>query len=150
MDSVSSETDDSDSLSERTQTLNNLDESILNETTSSSNDAAVTFDVWAQKQKNNQKLRGSRIAEKEAEKKEIVDSIREHKEEQSQNQQLKTIQNMMIMKMMQKTMNMLESPEDETQSPGKNNQIILRIDEIEEKIKSLNNNVQLLCNLLDK
>lgn len=150
MDSASSETDDSDSLSERTQTLNNLDESILNETTSSSNDAAVTFDVWAQKQKNNQKLRGSRIAEKEAEKKEIVDSIREHKEEQSQNQQLKTIQNMMIMKMMQKTMNMLESPEDETQSPGKNNQIILRIDEIEEKIKSLNNNVQLLCNLLDK
>ncbi len=139
-----SESDESSSsLSERTQTLNDLDESILNETASTSRDGAI-FEEWSQNQKNKKQLRSSRIAEKEAEKKEIVDSIRDHKEEQSQNQKIKAIQNMMIMKMMQKTMNMLEGSGDEPPRENNNN-LNARIDAIEDKIKVINNNIEYLC-----
>ncbi len=51
---------------------------------------------------------------------------------------------MMIMKMMQKTMNMLEGSGDEPPRENNNN-LNARIDAIEDKIKVINNNIEYLC-----
>ena len=96
--SRSSGEDDTDSeLSEREAMLNNLDESFIKETSVSSEQ---NFTEWSQNQQTKRQLRSSRIAAKESEKKEIVETIREQQADQQNGQQLKMMQNMMMMKMM--------------------------------------------------
>ena len=96
-------------LSEREAILNNLDESFIKETSVSSEQ---NFTDWCQNQLTKKQLRSSRIAAKENEKKEIVETIREQQADQQNGQQLK---------MMQKTMNMF----DETDSQDKDERFSL-------------------------
>jgi len=129
--------------------LNNLDESFIKETSVSSEQ---NFTEWSQNQQTKRQLRSSRIAAKESEKKEIVETIREQQADQQNGQQLKMMQNMM-MKMMQKTMNML----DDTDSQDKDERfsVNVRVEEVEKKSNLINDNVSKLllllqCNNSDK